>query len=317
MKTFHCLTVIILIMSSAIVSCAGPGAQQQKQNQSVYLFSYFMDNGQDGLHLACSEDGLTWKPLHEGRSFLEPRVGGKLMRDPSIVRAPDGVFHMVWTAGWWEKGIGYANSRDLIHWSEQAYLPVMEHEPQAKNTWAPELFYDEQQKQFLIFWATTIPGRFPETDDLGDNNHRIYYVTTKDFKTFSKTKLLLEPGFNVIDSFIVKDGNRYVMFLKDERVKPVAQKNIHVAFAEAATGPYGDVSESITGKYWAEGPTALKVGDEWVVYFDKYTEHKYGAVKSGDLKTWQDISDQIQFPKGTRHGTAFRVPQTILDKLQE
>ena len=67
----------------------------------------------------------------------------------------------------------------------------MAHEPTARNAWAPELFYDEAKKQWLIFWATTIPGKFPETDSTGNNglNHRIYYVTTKDFQTFSATKL--------------------------------------------------------------------------------------------------------------------------------
>ena len=40
---------------------------------------------------------------------------------------------MVWTAGWYEKGIGIAHSEDLIHWSEQKYIPVMAHEPTARN----------------------------------------------------------------------------------------------------------------------------------------------------------------------------------------
>lgn len=29
-----------------------------------------------------------------------------------------------------EKGIGYASSQDLIHWSEQQYIPVMNHDRQ-------------------------------------------------------------------------------------------------------------------------------------------------------------------------------------------
>ena len=76
-----------------------------------YLFSYFIGNGEDGLHFASSADGLKWTPVSGGRSFLHPAIGSKLMRDPSITRGPDGLFHMVWTTGWWDKGIGVAHSR--------------------------------------------------------------------------------------------------------------------------------------------------------------------------------------------------------------
>ncbi len=40
-----------------------------------YMFSYFMGNGEDGLHFAYSEDGLKWEALNNGRSFLKPAVG--------------------------------------------------------------------------------------------------------------------------------------------------------------------------------------------------------------------------------------------------
>jgi hypothetical protein len=58
------------------------------------LFTYFTMNGKEGLHLATSTDGYAWERLKEGRSFLAPRVGqSKLMRDPCVVRGPDGTFH--------------------------------------------------------------------------------------------------------------------------------------------------------------------------------------------------------------------------------
>ena len=241
------------------------------------------------------------------------------MRDPSVVQDPNGVFHMVWTTGWWDNGIGIAHSKDLINWSKQTYLPVMKHEPTAKNCWAPEIYYDAPTKTFLICWATTIPGRFPDTEVAGDdNNHRMYYVVTQDFKTYTDTSLFYDSGFNVIDTFIVKDpeNNRYAMFLKNETKTPVAQKNIRVAFADKAAGPYGPASEPITGNYWAEGPAVIKVGDQWIVYFDKYTQGRYGAVASTDMKTWDDISEKVQFPRGTRHGTCFAVAPSVLEKLK-
>jgi sucrose-6-phosphate hydrolase SacC (GH32 family) len=283
----------------------------------IYLFSYFKGNGEDGLHLAYSRDGMNFKILNNDISFLTPNVGiSKLMRDPCIIHTDDGIFHMVWTAGWSERGIGYASSKDLINWSEQKYIGVMDKEPTAKNCWAPEIIYDKENKQFLIFWATTIPGRFPESEKAGDTgyNHRIYSTTTKDFVTFTDSQLFYDKGFNVIDATIVNTGKNYVMFVKDETREP-PQKNIRVTSSGSLYGPWSAPSAPITGKYWAEGPTSIKIDDTWYVYFDKYTEKKFGAVKSKDLINWDDISDKITFPDGVRHGTIFEVNQETFDRL--
>ncbi len=304
-----------IILAAILCLCAG--AVFSQTGNPVYMFSYFKDNGQDGLHLAYSMDGLAWTALKNDSSLLKPAVAkDKLMRDPCIIRGADNKFHMVWTVSWNDGGIGYASSADLLHWSEQQFIPVMKDEPTARNCWAPEIFYDAAHKEYMIYWATTIPGRFMAGDTAGDDkyNHRMYYVTTKDFKTFSKTKLLYDHGFNIIDASIQKAGKRFVMFLKDETKNP-PQKNIRIAFSDALTGGYGLPSAPITGNYWAEGPTVIKIGKNWVVYFDKYTQHAYGAVSSADLKTWTDISDKISFPKGTRHGTVFTVTKKEFDTI--
>lgn len=308
----------ILIASIAAVMIFN-SASMAKVN---YLFSSFRGNGEDGLHLAYSHDGLSWKSLNNDKSFLKPEVGGKLMRDPCICQGPDGTFHMVWTSGWWDKGIGIAHSKDLINWSQQKFVGVMEHEPTAMNCWAPEILYDKDSGNYLIYWSTTIPGRFPETEHMGDNseggklNHRIYCVTTKDFETYTKAKLFYNDGFNVIDATIAKDGDRYIMFLKDETRYPVAKKNIRIAYSDKLMGPYGSASEPISPD-WVEGPTTLKIGDTWYLYYDGYRRHRYEAVRSMDLKNWETITDKLSFPNGTRHGTAFTVSDEVLNKLLE
>ena len=290
--------------------------------ETAYLFSYFINDSKDGLHLAYSYDGLNWTPLNGGRSFLTPAVGkDKLMRDPSICQAPDGTFHMVWTSSWTDRIIGYASSRDLIHWSEQQAIPVMMHEPEAHNCWAPELFYDEASETYYIFWATTIPGRHkevPTSESEKGLNHRMYYVTTKDFRTFSKTKMFFNPDFSVIDAAIVKDPKEgdLIMVVKNENSNP-PEKNLRVTRTkDLAKGFPTKVSAPITGKYWAEGPAPLFVGDALYVYFDKYRDHRYGAVRSLDHgETWEDVSDQVSFPRGIRHGTAFAVDASVVEAL--
>jgi beta-galactosidase len=225
---------------------------------------------------------------------------------------------MVWTCSWKEQQIGYASSKDLINWSEQKSVPVMTHEPTAKNCWAPEMVFDPENKNYIIFWASTIPGR--HSDVAGSEtekglNHRMYCTTTADFKEFSPTKMFFNPDFSVIDATILPKNNKFYMFLKNENPNP-PEKNIRMTVAEHATGPYPtNVSAPITGKYWAEGPTALEVGEYVYIYFDKYRDHKYGAIRSKNLKDWEDVSDQVSFPKDARHGTAFKVSGKTLKNL--
>lgn len=310
--------MLLIAALSLAAQGAVPISSLRKEAGGPFIFAYFKGNGEDGLHLAYSEDGLEWKELNGGKSLLRPGVGkDRLMRDPNITLGPGGVYHMVWTSSWHEPVLGHATSRDLINWSEQQAIAPMSHEPGVKNVWAPETFYDQAKGQFLLFWSSTIPGRFPETDNTGDGglNHRIYFTTTRDFKSFAPTKLLYEPGFNAIDATIVKDGRRFIMFLKDETKQPVAKKNLRYAVSTRAAGPYGPAAPPVTGKYWAEGPTALKMGKRWVVYFDKYRDKRYGAVASEDLSNWEEISAELKFPEGARHGTVLRVPRRVLDKL--
>lgn len=309
---------VLIICISLMILSACSQKQAAQDEEEVYLFSYFKGNGEDGLHLAYSEDGLTWQTLRNDASFLTPQIGkDKLMRDPSIVQDDKGVFHMVWTTGWWDQGIGYACSEDLVNWSEQKNIPVMEKYEGTKNSWAPELFYDKKDKTFYIFWASTVPGMFTEIETSESErglNHRQFYVTTKDFQTFSDTKVFFNPDFSVIDGAILEKKGTYYLFVKNENSNP-PEKNIRVT---SNNKPYDfpvTVSAPITGDYWAEGPAPLQVGDYTYIYFDKYTEHKYGAVRSTNMQDWEDVSDLVRFPEGLRHGTAFPIKRSLLEKL--
>ena len=191
-----------LVAGLAMLSIVGPalcpaGETPAADSEAPLLFTSFRGNGEDGLHLAWSKDGYTWTPLKNDKPLLRPEVGGGLMRDPQILQGPDGTFHMVWTTAWNKHGIGYANSKDLIHWSKQKLLDVMKNEPQARNVWAPELFYDAGRKQFIIFWASTIPGRFPATEKTGDDgyNHRMYFTRDDRLRAAGAGETALRSGF--------------------------------------------------------------------------------------------------------------------------
>lgn len=300
----------------AIVLLIGAGAGRAEDGApTALLFTSFRGNGEDGLHLATSDDGYSWRALNGDKPVLASKVGGGLMRDPSLCVGPDSTLHLVWTTGWTRHGIGYASTKDLKTWSEPRLIDVMAHEPTTRNVWAPDLFFDAATGRFVIVWASTIPGRFPEGEAQGDDgyNHRLYATTTADFRTFTPAQLFYDHGFNVIDGTLVRAGDRYALILKDETRNPPA-KNLRVAFGPSALGPFGPPSAPITGKFWAEGPTAIRIGDRWHVYFDRYTEHRYGLVTSPDLQSdWKDESARVAFPKDFRHGTVLRVPRRLVE----
>jgi alpha-L-fucosidase len=301
------ISVAFVVLLFANLSPA-QSAEKNDVPDHAYLFTSFRGNGEDGLRFLYSFDGYKW--MNVPGAFLKPLVGpSKLMRDPSLARGPDGVFHLVWTTGWKkDQGFGHSSSKDLVHWSPQQFIPVMEHEPTTVNIWAPELFYDETEKQFIICWASTIPGRFPDHQEPHDNNQRMYFTTTRDFKSFAPTKLFFDPDFSVIDCQIVKDGERYVLILKDNS-RP--QRNLRVAFGKTPLGPWENISEPFTAQF-TEGPTTLKFGDEWVIYYDAYQKYTYDAVKTLDFKTFTDISKEVSFPTGHKHGTAIKVSRKEL-----
>lgn len=288
---------------------------------TCYVFSYFTKNGQDGLHLAWSADGYTWKDVRAA-SFLIPVLEDKILRDPCIQRGSDGTFHMVWTTSWTKGGFGYASSQDLIHWSEQRYVPAMRHEPKVANTWAPELTWDPEGRRWMIYWASTIPGRFsdvgPPRGEAGSKvklDHRLYRTFTTDFVHFTPTELFYNDGFSVIDATIVPVGGRYAMVLKDERPEPVPQKNFRLAWAESASGPYGAAETAFSTaltKEWIEGPTVIRIGDTWMLYADSYRKHNYVLFTTRDFKTWKDETGKLVVPSGMRHGTAFSVDRATL-----
>lgn len=288
---------------------------------AALLFSYFTGNGEDGLHLARSEDGLRWTALNGGKSYLQPNVGeNRLMRDPCVMQGPDGMFRMVWTTSWNGKTIGYGASKDLIHWTQEA-VPVMAYEPKAANAWAPEIVWNAAEGDYWVFWASAVRGKFPGGDEaiVSDQhplrNHRLYYTTTKDFKTWAPAQLFYNPGFSVIDATLDWDGDGWVMFAKNESELPTPAKYLFTVRTKALGEPFTAPSPRITGNYWAEGPTAIKLNGVWHVYFDRYRDHHFGLVRSRDLVHWDEASDQLVMPKGIRHGTVFQAPDEVAAKL--
>ncbi|WP_242452571.1 glycoside hydrolase family 43 protein [Duncaniella freteri] len=294
-------------------SCNQQGAGNET-GDDLYMFTSFHEPADEGLRFLYSEDGIHWDSI--AGTWLAPTLGDSIMRDPSIVVGPDSTFHLVWTIAWkGDTGFGYSSSRDLVNWSEQRRIPAMDSVVSTQNLWAPELFYDDVKGQYMVVYASCVPDAgFDVGIEEEKNNHRLYYVTTKDFTTFSDPKLFYEPGFSCIDATLVKRGPEdYVMVVKDN-TRP--NRNIKVAFAKDAEGPYTAASEPFTESF-TEGPSVAKVGDEYYIYYDTYRKFIYSAHKTSDFKTFTDVTDSISVPSGHKHGTIFRAPRSVVEKLIE
>lgn len=303
------LWILVLLILSIQVGC-----KKENVHEDVFMSTSFHEPANEGLRFLYSRDGINWTDLDT--TFLTPQAGpSKLMRDPSMVQGPDGTYHLVWTTGWrGDLGFGYASSTDLINWSEQQFIPVMAHDTSTVNVWAPELFYDDEEAQFIIIWASTIPYLFPKGIEEERNNHRMYYTTTKDFITFTKAELYLDPGFSVIDAVIVKRAPKdYVLVLKDN-TRP--NRNLKVAFSDHPLGPWKNISEPFSGNF-VEGPTVLKLKDAWYIFSDVYHEYRYGVIKTTDFINFTDVSNEFAIPKGHKHGTIFKTNTKILQAVIE
>ena len=296
--------VFLAVLLSVYQSCFA--------EKNVFVSTSFHEPANEGLRFMYSLDGIHWDSIPG--AWLKPVIGNqKVLRDPSITQTPDGTFHLVWTSSWkGDFGFGYAYSKDLIHWSKQQLIPVMKTEPSTVNVWAPDIFYDNEKGEFVVVWASCIPNRFKRGQEDEKNNHRLYYITTKDFKTISATKLLYDPGFSSIDATIVKRAkNDYVLVFKDN-TRP--NRNLKVAFAKSPTGPYSKASSTFSENF-VEGPTVEKLDDRYLIYFDEYKKFSFGAIATKDFIHFSNVSKEVSVPKDHKHGTIFKASASIIDNL--
>lgn len=344
------------LMRRAEESDAALHAAVAAEEAPYYVFTSFRDRSDGyGLFLAVSRDGFTWRNVSR-TPLLEPvadnRVemrelneggwwwtsGARGMRDPCLARGPDGTFHLVWT---WQRGsrssIGYAQSDDLLTWRDVRMLRMTPPEWTVDYCWAPALVHDPEGRwwpvreeagggPWLIVWSCAVKGRFEETAKLTRHNHRLYARRTADFETFSPAELFFDPGYPVIDAdfYLWSPGGKKVpadaagedgipvLFFKDELRYP-EKKQVRMAWWEAKDAP---PSGALTTEM-CEGPSAIEIDGMTIVYFDEYTRRNYGAIRSADLRQWEDVTPLMSFPTGHRHGSVLKVEPVIGRRLEE
>lgn len=316
---------IFLVLS--LLVCSTIYGQGNKYKKDYFVFAYFYGNERhnEGLRLALSKDGINWDKLKNDKIVFHPGFG-EFFRDPSLIRDvhDEEVIHMVWTTGS-NDGFGIASTRDLINWFDVREIKINKNVPGVLNTWAPELIWDESRNEWMVYFASSVQGRFIETEYLSANqkaNNRMYYAFSKDLKTWTDPILLQDHGFISNDNYIYKlsDGHprgKYLNFVKDIQ-KPGVHALIREAYSDNLTGPYEITDTYLSKNYnFFEGPTLIKIKGNYFMYCDLTRLYKMSLFRTKDLGSgvWEDLTDILKFPEGGKHGTPLRVDRKTFKRL--
>ncbi|MGQ3093886.1 MAG: beta-galactosidase [Roseateles sp.] len=258
------------------VSTPARAASPVAKSERTYLMSAFMATSQDKLSLFSSTDGITFTSL--GSEVYQPPKG--LLRDPSIIRAADGLYYIAYTTDWSGSTLGIAKSADLKHWTHVAEVPVKL--PGVSNVWAPEWFRDTDGSLQLVVSLSKTGTQGP---------FGAYTVKALDasFTKFGDPVPMQGLEKNYIDTFIIQHEGRYVAFAKNETTKL-----IELATAPKLAGPW---TLQKTGDWagWggpSEGQALVPIKGAdgrpgWRIYFDDYMTKRYWYSDSFDgLQTW-------------------------------
>jgi len=268
----------------------------------------------DGLHFAYSTDGVQWTAI------LGPGGGSPLavagMQTPSLLRAPDGGFHVIWSSGArGDKSFSYAGSKDLITWTAPQRIEIMAKQ-NALDVVSPRVYYDADRGQFIVTWASTMAANSIQAfQEEVDTNPRIWYATTRDFQDFSDPKLLFDPNYASKDGVLLKDaalktGGQFVLLHTDNTIP---MHRLRVAFSNTPLGPWGPSRDAFTEKFF-ENPEAIRLGGEWWIYATDSQTGATSLMKTRDFWTFTDCGT-IHFPDGLRMNGVLELPRSVLDKL--
>lgn len=326
------LTATITLNNEAITKAFLANVKEMPKNEKYegYVFSYFTGEGStngEQIYFALSEGNnpLKWNELNNEAPAITSELGEKGLRDPFILRSPEGdKFYLIATdlkinGNWnWDRAqrsgsrsIMVWESTDLIHWSEQRMVEVAP--PEAGNTWAPEIIYDDTTGEYVVFWASKL---YDNADHSGSTYNKMMYSKTRDFYTFTEPEVYIDRGYSVIDTTMIKHNEKVYRLSKDERNNTPSSPNGKFLFQEVGDSvldpDFNLIKEGIgKGDLSAgEGPTIFKSNTEekWYMFIDEFGGRGYIPFETTDLQSgeWK-ISKNYDLPASPRHGTVIPV----------
>lgn len=326
--------VLVFLVLFVAPNIAQVHASAQAEPNDGYLMAHFTGEDATGeqIYFATSVDGLHWTDLNNSQPVLVSGIGEKGVRDPSLIRSEDGkTFRILATdlriangKGWdvamhsGSTSLVIWESMDLVNWSKPWLADVAGSIPSAGCAWAPEAIYDEENKNYVVYWATISP-----LDDI--DKARIYYATTTDFKKFSAPKMYINrPGRQgIIDTQIIKvEKSTYKYY------RASGDGQITIEGSNSILGDWtniGNISHlGLTGRD-VEGPILFKFNDvnEWGLMVDQYRRGAgYLPLVSKDLSDPNNFKrvSSSDYSLGTsrkRHGSILSITAAELKAVSE
>ncbi len=311
----------------------------REEENERYFLGYFKGEGMaDGEQIMFATSNgntaLDWTGLTGGRPSLVSQLGDQGLRDPHIVRSPDGdTFYMIATdLNWYDQGgynindtqyIEVFESNDLVNWTPQRHVKVAPDD--AGNAFAPESLWVEEIDAYAVFWAQSLWS--DPTNRTGPGNAQMWYNITRDFQTFSEPKVWQNPApQSRIDTTAIKVGDQYYRVTKNEAGNAgsdiFSEKNTdfldsNIANWQLVAPALGRTTWQATAGY--EGPVIFEAnpGDtacpgQFYLWGDRYTNGGgYQAACEADIEapTWQPKTITMTnagVPR-PRHGTVLPI----------
>jgi len=327
-----CATFAALVFSGAATCAAAPS-----EPASAYLMVHFTGESPRGeqIYFSVSEDGLHWTELNNSEPVLVSTIGDKGVRDPSIIRSPDGKkFYLLATdlrmansgRSWGaasshgSTSLVFWESTDLVHWSAPWLVDVAGAIPGAGCAWAPEAIYDTSTHDYFVYWATLSPRD-------GVREARIYAARTKDFRTFTKPELYIErngSGVNagdIIDTQIIEVKGQKHRFYRASR-----DTQLTIEGADSLTGTWeriGDLARLGYTGHQVEGPAFFQFNQEqkWALLVDQPGRGGYFPIiitNFEDPRSYKKLpTDAYSFGAGEkRHGGILNITRSELAALR-
>lgn len=306
---------------------ASPREGPEESGLAAYLLVYFKDDTHS-LHFALSTDGYSFTDINRGNPVIDGRriAEQKGVRDPYIMRGPDGIFHLAATDlhiygrreglrdtdferprenyGWGNnRAIVMMKSNDLIEWSHSVVridqsFPGLD---EIGCAWAPELIFDEKKDRMMLYFTM----RFGN----GRNNMVRAYLNEDLSALATRPESLFDypNDTTCIDGDITRVGDRYHLFYVAHDGTP----GIKQAVSERVDGGYVyDPAWYDSEKVKCEAPHVWKrIGEEkWILMYDIYglKPPNFGFRETRDFKVFKDLG---RFNEGVMKATNFDSPK--------
>lgn len=290
-----------------------------------YLMAHFTGESANGeqIYLAHSRDGLRWTDLNNGAPVLLSTVGTRGVRDPALVRSPNGDRYWIvatdlriasgtsWNdaANRGSRSLVVWESTDLVNWSAPRLLDVASGISGAGNAWAPEAIWNPATGDYVIYWATN-------SNRNGVTKHRIWYVRTSDFRSVSAPQLYIDRGSGqgIIDTQIIEvpnstGGYRYYRASADGHITIEGSNSILGSWTMLGNLSHMGISNGTGGGNVVEGPMWAQFNgrNEWALWLDQYaTGRGYMPITSTNLGSTGNFRTRSDYGMGgsrKRHGS--------------